>query len=287
MDGQRALAAALVVLSAWLPSAALAQALPPVASVLTPHPLTPDDAVDLLKAGSARAQTGERRHELLSPVQPGVRPLAAVLTSLDSAYPPAALFDRRPGEILTVAVRGHRAGPQSIESLEHAAGALGAPVIVVLGRIGSATENGIADDRSLATTRVARTVENLLSGSLDLSARVRERRLTVLGALRNRDGHVEWLGRHARQAELTAHAAGTSPRMAEAWIVEPMPAAAAIEPPAQTSEPTPPVVADASASETKTETVPNQTASAEPAAAKKPERGRIVIRNGRAVRVDD
>ncbi|MEM7629702.1 MAG: carbonic anhydrase [Planctomycetota bacterium] len=260
---------ALAVVVSFIGTSALGGVAPP----LGPHPLTPGDAGDLLRAGSERVALGQPRNAVaeraLMPIAAGVRPLAAVLGCIDPGVRIEGAFDRRAGEVVGVRVVAHAAGPQSIASLEHAASELGVPVIVVLGhegcRLGGCAHG--ADDRSLAVTRVATTIERLLRTSPALAERAASGQLDILGALQTPVG-IEWLGRHAQQDDL-----------ARAAMREAREAAESAEPPQEPAAGQPGPSPKAAHAQADREAAPEPRAD-EPG-------GRIVIRNGRAVRVFD
>lgn len=94
-----------------------------------------------LAAGNARYVAGERtlatvtaarRAELVA----GQHPKAIVLGCSDSRVPAELLFDQGIGDLFVVRVAGNVATPDTLGSVEYAAGHLGTPVVVVLGHTG-------------------------------------------------------------------------------------------------------------------------------------------------------
>ncbi|MBM3737817.1 MAG: carbonic anhydrase [Acidobacteria bacterium] len=103
------------------------------------HPApTPEIALDWLKFGNERHQTGkyvhwhqsiERRKEVAARQQP----YAIILTCSDSQVPPEILFDQGLGDLYVVRVAANIAGEKELGSIEWAASQLGVPLVVVLG----------------------------------------------------------------------------------------------------------------------------------------------------------
>lgn len=105
---------------------------------LDPPPLTPDEALDLLKDGNRRFLEDAtyqppmdrlRRLELAS----AQRPFAAYLSCSDSRVPPELLFERGLGELFIVRNAGNTLCASSLGSLEFAVSHLEVPLIVVMG----------------------------------------------------------------------------------------------------------------------------------------------------------
>lgn len=103
-----------------------------------PASLTPDEAIELLKAGNRRFLDDAtyqppidrlRRLELASQQ----RPFAAYLSCSDSRVPPELLFERGLGELFIVRNAGNTLCASSLGSLEFAVSHLEVPLIVVMG----------------------------------------------------------------------------------------------------------------------------------------------------------
>ncbi|HEY1867806.1 MAG TPA: carbonic anhydrase [Candidatus Cybelea sp.] len=108
-------------------------------------PVTPADALFLLKAGNARFVAGAPATE---PYGHRVRdfagdqsPFAAVLGCSDSRVPIETIFDQVPGKIFVVRVAGNFINDDNLGSLEFAVERLEVPLVVVLGhaRCGAVT----------------------------------------------------------------------------------------------------------------------------------------------------
>ncbi len=111
---------------------------PAVAAAQKEQAVTPEQALQRLKAGNNRfaAEMSEkpnlsasRRQELVR----GQAPIAAVLTCADSRVPPEHIFNQGLGDLFVVRVAGNIADPFQLGSLEYAVEHLHAPLIVLLG----------------------------------------------------------------------------------------------------------------------------------------------------------
>ncbi|MBL9164442.1 MAG: carbonic anhydrase [Planctomycetaceae bacterium] len=104
----------------------------------TVAPMTPQQALDDLKAGNLRfADDGLREAKLGSKrriqLAQGQHPMSVVLTCSDSRAAPEIIFDQGLGEIFVVRVAGNVGGPEVYASIEYAVAELKAPLVVVLG----------------------------------------------------------------------------------------------------------------------------------------------------------
>jgi carbonic anhydrase len=94
-------------------------------------------ALERLRAGNRRFV----RHLQKDPTTPTARatlaagqaPSAIVLTCADSRVPPELVFDHGLGELFVVRVAGNVCAPSTLASIEYAASALGAELVVVMG----------------------------------------------------------------------------------------------------------------------------------------------------------
>jgi carbonic anhydrase len=116
--------------------------------------LNADEALDQLKQGNIRFQTGqaigaprdESRHQELIV---GQNPMAVILGCSDSRAASEILFDTRLGDLFNVRVAGNIANQSSIASIEYALVHLGTKLIVVMahqscGAVGAAIQGGDA-----------------------------------------------------------------------------------------------------------------------------------------------
>lgn len=101
--------------------------------------ITADEALQRLMEGNVRyiegtpARPNQDKGRLME-VAKGQKPFAIILGCADSRVPAEILFDQGIGDIFVVRVAGNVAqDPTVIASLEFAVGALGAPLIMVLG----------------------------------------------------------------------------------------------------------------------------------------------------------
>lgn len=101
--------------------------------------ISPEKALDKLKQGNIRFQTGKRLYPNLSATRrtttavKGQHPYAAIIGCSDSRAPLEHIFDAGIGDIFAVRVAGNIAGASEIGSIEYAISHLGAPVVIVLG----------------------------------------------------------------------------------------------------------------------------------------------------------
>lgn len=173
-------------------------------------------AIEALLAGNRRYAAGNAVHPRQAPerrleVALAQRPLAIVLGCSDSRVLPEILFDQGLGDLFVVRTAGHVVDDVALASLEYAAEHLGVPLLVVLGHTGcgavaAALEGGELPghlvclveairpaverakggpgdflDRAVKEN-VARVVARLKAAEPILANRVREGRLTVVGA---------------------------------------------------------------------------------------------------------
>lgn len=191
--------------------------------------VSPDAALDLLKAGNARYVQGvTKRHDFKHErdvLATGQNPFAAILSCADSRVSPELAFDSGRGDLFVCRVAGNFANDDVVASLEYAIAVLKTPLIMVLGHSAcgavDATIKSLKDGTtlpghlpSLVTNltpavkasadkpgdlldnairqNVAMTVQKLKSAAPIISAQVAEAKVRVVGATyRLADGHVE------------------------------------------------------------------------------------------------
>ncbi len=106
---------------------------------------SPQQVLDLLKAGHKRFLTGERIVRDLSrqvdATARGQHPLAVVLSCIDSRAPAELIFDLGVGDIFSARVAGNIASNKMLASVEYACAVAGAKLILVMGhtRCGAVT----------------------------------------------------------------------------------------------------------------------------------------------------
>ncbi len=109
-------------------------------AVLAPAPagLSPDEALELLRAGNAEfitdapfrgAENRARRMEIAA----GQHPFVVLVGCSDSRVSPELLFGRGLGELFIVRVAGNTVGLEGLGSIEYAVAEFGVPLVVVLG----------------------------------------------------------------------------------------------------------------------------------------------------------
>lgn len=111
--------------------------------------ITPDQAVDILKAGNERFQAGKPlKRDLKKLVQQtalGQYPYASIVACIDSRSGPEIVFDQSIGDIFVARVAGNVANDDIIGSLEYASKVAGSRAIVVLGHTSCGAVKGACD----------------------------------------------------------------------------------------------------------------------------------------------
>jgi carbonic anhydrase len=107
--------------------------------------LTPDDVVEILKAGNKRFLSGDRINRdllrQLSATAASQFPMAVILSCIDSRAPTEMIFDLGLGDVFTIRIAGNVAKDKVIGSMEYACVVSGAKLILVMGhtRCGAVT----------------------------------------------------------------------------------------------------------------------------------------------------
>lgn len=111
--------------------------------------ITPDAAVNILKAGNRRFADGTplSRDALLAAKETaaGQFPFASILSCIDSRVPVELIFDQNVGDVFVARVAGNVVDSDVLGSLEYASKAAGARVIVVLGHLDCGAVKGACD----------------------------------------------------------------------------------------------------------------------------------------------
>src|SRR5689334_8634152 len=115
--------------------------------------MTPDEALERLRAGNARFVAGQPlARDLQSEVRataPGQYPYAVILSCLDSRQPVELIFDQGIGDVFNARVAGNVLNDDILGSLEFACKASGAKLIVVIGHSNCGAIKGAVDDVQL------------------------------------------------------------------------------------------------------------------------------------------
>lgn len=112
--------------------------------------ITPDKAVDILKAGNQRFVAGKplarkvRQH--VTGTALGQFPFASVLGCIDSRVGPELVFDQSIGDIFVARVAGNVVNEDILGSLEYASKVAGSRLIVVLGHTSCGAVKGACDN---------------------------------------------------------------------------------------------------------------------------------------------
>lgn len=115
--------------------------------------LTPDQVIEMLKAGNERFRTGKMQaHDYLAQKQAsagGQYPAAAILSCIDSRAPAEIILDTGIGDTFNARVAGNIANDDIIGSLEFACAAAGAKVVLVMGHTACGAVKGAIDNVEL------------------------------------------------------------------------------------------------------------------------------------------
>jgi carbonic anhydrase len=115
--------------------------------------VSPEDAINLLKAGNERFVAGKSINcNLMQQVKAtadGQAPFAAVVGCIDSRVPPELVFDQRIGDIFVARVAGNFVNTDILGSLEFATKLYLAKAIVVLGHTDCGAIKGAVDNAKL------------------------------------------------------------------------------------------------------------------------------------------
>ncbi|HQR06270.1 MAG TPA: carbonic anhydrase family protein [Gemmatales bacterium] len=107
--------------------------------------LTPDEVIEILKAGNKRFLSGDRLSRdllrQLSATAASQFPMAVILSCIDSRAPTEMIFDLGLGDVFTIRMAGNVAGEKELGSMEYACVVSGAKLILVMGhtRCGAVT----------------------------------------------------------------------------------------------------------------------------------------------------
>lgn len=209
---------------------------------------TPQEALQKLKEGHARYLQGIQKFPKADPVRrlqtavEGQKPIATILGCSDARVPTEAVFDRAYGDLFIVRVAGNVCQMAELASIEYGVNYLNTPLVLVLGHskcgavkaavagselsgslprlmeeIRPAVESaqkkqsGLAGDAlvdSAIKENVWKSIEELLKGSPQIRKRVQDKKVLIVGAIRDiKHGTVSWLGEHPQQEKLLAVAA--------------------------------------------------------------------------------
>ena len=134
-------------------------------SVLTParqKATTPEQALEMLKAGNARFASGKLVNcdpmVQVRATASGQYPVAVVIGCIDSRVPPELVFDQNIGDIFAARVAGNFVNDDIVGSVEFATKVAGAKVIVVLRHTECGAIKGAVDGAKLG--RLTKMLEN-------------------------------------------------------------------------------------------------------------------------------
>jgi carbonic anhydrase len=115
--------------------------------------LTPDQVIEMLKAGNERFRAGKMQgHDYLAQKRSssaGQYPAAAILSCIDSRAPAEIILDAGIGDTFNARVAGNIANDDIIGSLEFACAAAGAKLVLVMGHTACGAVKGAIDNVEL------------------------------------------------------------------------------------------------------------------------------------------
>ncbi|MCA9730151.1 MAG: carbonic anhydrase, partial [Candidatus Eisenbacteria bacterium] len=127
--------------------------------------MTPDQALEALKAGNDRFVTGtslfphldrKRRYETAK----GQTPFVTVIGCSDSRVPIEALFDQGIGDVFVIRVAGNVCDTDEIGSIEYGVDHLGTPLMVVLGHESCGAVTAVVKDAEIHGS-IPKLVDNI------------------------------------------------------------------------------------------------------------------------------
>jgi carbonic anhydrase len=110
-----------------------------MASSAAVHPVSPEQAIQMLAEGNMRFALGQSTHPNISfsrrllTTTEGQAPFATIIGCSDSRVPVEILFDQGVGDLFVIKVAGNVADTDEIGSAEYGVDHLGTPVLMVLG----------------------------------------------------------------------------------------------------------------------------------------------------------
>lgn len=111
--------------------------------------ITPDNALELLKAGNKRFVSNlKMNRNLLQQVnetRDGQYPFAAILSCIDSRAPAELIFDQGLGDVFSIRIAGNFINDDILGSMEFACKIAGSKLIVVLGHTHCGAIKGLCD----------------------------------------------------------------------------------------------------------------------------------------------
>jgi len=117
--------------------------------------ITPDKALDILKAGNLRFVSGNPLHPNCDQVRKmetsinGEKPIATVLSCSDSRVPVDIIFDTGIGDIFSVRVAGNVSGTDEVGSIEYSVEHLKCNLLLVLGHTKCDFVSSVVNNESL------------------------------------------------------------------------------------------------------------------------------------------
>lgn len=111
--------------------------------------ITPDNALELLKAGNARFVSNLKLNrnllQQINETRDGQYPFAVILSCIDSRSPAELIFDQGLGDIFSIRIAGNFINEDILGSMEFACKIAGSKLIVVLGHTHCGAIKGVCD----------------------------------------------------------------------------------------------------------------------------------------------
>lgn len=151
-------------------------------SAQTRNPITPDQAIERLKAGNKRFVEGKTIHPRQSPerireVAKGQKPFAIIVGCADSRVPNEIIFDEGLGDLFIVRTAGQVSAAASFGSIEFAEAVLGANLIVVLGHTECGAVSAACNYQNAAPGHIITLVNAIKPAALRAEAQVKAGKL--------------------------------------------------------------------------------------------------------------
>lgn len=138
--------------------------------------MTPDKAIEMLKAGNKRfVKSRKEERDLMlqmNQTSSGQYPFAAMLSCIDSRVPAELVFDQGIGDIFNVRVAGNIVNEDVLGSLEYSCKVAGSKLIVVLGHtkcgaVTAACKHVELGNITLLLSKIKPAVDHVMTGEAD------------------------------------------------------------------------------------------------------------------------
>lgn len=136
---------------------------------VTQETITPENAIELLKAGNARfiskSTISRNLNSQVIDTTGGQYPFAAILSCIDSRIPTEVIFDQGIGDVFNARVAGNFVNEDILGSLEFACKLAGSKLIVVMGHTSCGAVKGACDHAKLGNlTQMLEKIQPAVNG---------------------------------------------------------------------------------------------------------------------------